>query len=255
MSWPRSNLIHLESRRTRTRARATGRPGKGPATIYCGKEQLRPLGELHRLNLADADDAERAAAPVAAETLVAGGVVLIPTDTVYGLMCLPTRPEAVRAIYAMKQRPADRRLPIIVADMEQGLCTLPIDWTAPARALAKAFWPGAVTIACGVLPDASGWLEGRDEAAVRAPRRTLVQALARELGPLLMTSANQHGAETPHTVDGALRGFAELPALALDGGTLTGASSTLVNVNLPRPAIEREGVIASAAIAEVLDDL
>lgn len=206
-----------------------------------------------RLSVADASDVEHAAA-LAAESLRDAGVVLLPTDTVYGLMCLPTRPEAVRAIYAMKQRPTDRRLPIIVADLDQGVRTLPLDWSAPARALARAFWPGAVTIACRVRPDAGGWLAARDEAAVRAPRHTLVQALARELGPLLMTSANRHGAATPHTVDGALGDLAERPALALDGGTLSGASSTLVNVNLPRSVVEREGVVPSSAIAEVLGD-
>jgi L-threonylcarbamoyladenylate synthase len=211
------------------------------------------MRQSHRLNLADAADFERAL-PLALESLRDGGVVLLPTDTVYGLMCLPTQPEAVRGIYAMKQRPSDRRLPIVVADLEQGVRTLPLDWTPSARALARAFWPGALTIACGVLPDAGGWLAGRDEAAVRAPRHALVQALAREAGPLLMTSANRHGAATPHTLHGALGDLAEPPALALDGGKLTGASSTLVNVNLPRPVIERRGVLASADIAEALGD-
>jgi L-threonylcarbamoyladenylate synthase len=211
------------------------------------------MHQPRRLNLADVADVEHAVA-LAVESLRDGGVVLLPTDTVYGLMCLPTRPEAVRAIYAMKQRPSDRRLPIIVADLEQGVRTLPLDWTPPARALTRAFWPGAVTIACRVLPDADGWLAGRDEAAVRAPRHAMVQALARELGPLLMTSANRHGAATPHTVDGALGDLAKPPALALDDGTLSGASSTLVNVNLPRPIVEREGVVPSSEIAEVLGD-
>ena len=213
----------------------------------------RAMPQPRRLNLADADDV-RQAVTLAAESLRDSGVVLLPTDTVYGLMCLPTRPEAVHAVYAMKQRPADRRLPIIVADLDQGIRVLPLDWSAPALALAGAFWPGAVTIACRVLPDAADWLAGRDEAAVRAPRHALVQALARELGPLLMTSANRHKAATPHTVDGALGDLAEPPGLALDGGTLSGASSTLVNVNLPRPVVEREGVVPSAAIEEVLRD-
>lgn len=211
------------------------------------------MRQPRRLNLADAADVEHAAT-LAAESLRGSGVVLLPTDTVYGLMCLPTRPEAVRAIYAMKQRPSDRRLPIIVADFDQGVRTLALDWNAPARALARAFWPGAVTLACPVLPDAGGWLAGRDEAAVRAPRHALVQALARELGPLLMTSANRHKAATPHTVDGALGDLAEPPALALDGGTLSGAASTLVNVNLPQPVVEREGLIPSSAIEAVLRD-
>ena len=210
------------------------------------------MQESRRLSLADATDIERAAA-LAVESLRDGNVILIPTDTVYGLVCLPSRDAADR-IHAMKQRPADRRLPIIVADLDQGVETLPLDWTPAARELARAFWPGAVTIACGVKPGAGGWLTGRDEAAVRAPAHPLVQSIARTVGPFLMTSANRHGEETPHTVEGALGVLAMPPALAVDGGTLSGAPSTLVNVNLPTPVVEREGVVPATEIARVLGD-
>jgi L-threonylcarbamoyladenylate synthase len=207
-----------------------------------------------RHGLADAAHAEHALA-LAVESLRDGGVVLLPTDTVYGLACLPTSPDAVDRIFAMKQRPSDRRLPIIVADLEQGVTTLPLEWTPPAQALARAFWPGAVTIACGVQPEAGGWLSGRDEAAVRAPRHALVQALARAVGPFLMTSANRHGDATPHTMEGALGALASPPAVALDGGMLSGAPSTLVNVNLSEPVVEREGVVRTLDIMQVLGDI
>lgn len=191
---------------------------------------------------------------LAVESLRDGGVVLLPTDTVYGLICMPTSSDAVERIYAMKQRPPDRRLPIIIADLEQGLRTLPLYWTVPARALARAFWPGPLTIACGVEHQAEGWLRGRDEAAVRAPKHAVVQELARALGPLLMTSANLHGSTTPHTMEGALEVLAMPPSVALDGGELSGAPSTLVNVNLPTPVVEREGIVPSMEIARVLSD-
>lgn len=209
------------------------------------------MHEVRQLSLTDATSADAAAA-LAMESLRDGGVVLLPTDTVYGLVCLPTSATAVDGIYAMKQRPSSQRLPIIVADLEQGVSTLPLDWTPAARALARAFWPGAVTIACGVLPEAGGWLTGRDEAAVRAPRHAVVQTLARALGPLLMTSANRHGSATPHTMEGALGVLDTPPALALDGGMLSGAPSTLVNVNLRMPVVEREGVVPTKEIAQVL---
>jgi L-threonylcarbamoyladenylate synthase len=167
-------------------------------------------------------------------------------------MCTPTKPDAIRAIYEMKQRPADRRLPIIVADGAQVRSALPLAWSDSAEALSARFWPGALTIACGVTSGSCEWLAGRDEAAVRAPAHPLIQSLARELGPLLMTSANRHGADTAHTADGALGDLASPPALAVDGGTLSGASSTLVNVNLATPRVERDGAIPRAAIAEVL---
>jgi L-threonylcarbamoyladenylate synthase len=209
--------------------------------------------DFSRISLIDTDT-EHAVAWAAA-VLRDGGVVLAPTDTVYGLVCLPESRDAVDRIFAMKQRPSDRRMPIIVADLEQAEIELSLILSPAARALARAFWPGAVTIACGVRQDAEGWLAGRDEAAVRAPNHQIVQALARLLGPLLMTSANRHGDATPHTMEGAIGVLSIPPALALDGGTLSGAPSTLVNVNLPVPVIERAGVIPTIEIEQVLNDI
>ena len=187
-----------------------------------------------------------------AHVLCSGGVALVPTDTVYGLACLPTDAAAVQATYAMKRRPADRRLPIIVADLPQARASLPLEWSHDARALAAAFWPGALTIACAVRESRLEWLRGRAEAATRASAHPLIESIARRLGPFLMTSANQHGIQTPTSFDQALAALASPPEIAVDGGVLSGTSSTLVNTNLPRPAIEREGAIAAEAIWNVL---
>ncbi len=203
------------------------------------------------LDISNAEELEEAIAAVLG-ALHDGGVVVVPTDTVYGLMCLPAHDDAQRAIFAMKQRPPDRRLPIIVADAEQARCDLSLDWTAAADALATTFWPGALTIACATRAPLPGWLAGRDEVAVRAPAHALVQGLARQAGPLLMTSANRHGAPTPNGVGDVLAGLATAPALAVDGGRLTGASSTLVNTNLSVPQIEREGAIPVCEIEAIL---
>lgn len=206
--------------------------------------------KIDRLSLAGADLGEAAA--YAAEVLRGGGVVLTPTDTVYGLLCSPESTDAVNAVFAMKDRPSSWRLPIIVADREQAEAQLPLVWNGPARSLAGAFWPGALTLACGIRPNRIAWLAGRDEAAVRAPDHPFIRLLARKLGPLLMTSANRHGGETPHTVEGALGDLAAPPALAVDGGPLSGAPSTLVNVNRPEPVIERAGAIPNSAVEEAL---
>lgn len=186
--------------------------------------------------------------------LNSGGVVLTPTDTVYGLICLPESTNAINAIFSMKQRPSSWRLPIIVADQEQAENELPLVWNDAARTLAHTFWPGALTLACGIKKNDIGWLSDRDEAGIRVPNYPFIQELARELGPLLMTSANRHKAETPHTVEGALMSLALQPALAIDGGLLNGAPSTLVNVNLPIPIIERVGTIPDTEIKRVLYD-
>ena len=152
----------------------------------------------------------------------------------------------------MKQRPSNKRLPIIVADLEQAENELPLVWNDAARSLASAFWPGALTLACGIKKNDIDWLDSRDEAGVRAPNHPFIQALARKLGPLHMTSANRSGNQTPHTVEGALMDLAFQPALAIDGGILSGAPSTLVNVNLTIPVIERVGAIPNTEIERVI---
>jgi len=210
--------------------------------------------ETKCISLANDSDVEEAVA-CAAAALRDGGVVLTPTDTVYGLICLPDSTYAINTVFAMKQRPANWRLPVIVADQQQAESELPLVWNSAARALAHAFWPGALTIACGIEQNDKAWLAGRDEAGIRAPDHAFIQSLARMVGPFLMTSANRHGEETPHTMEGALMALSTPPALALDGGTLSGAPSTLVNVNLPAPVIERAGAIPNTEIERVLYDI
>lgn len=188
----------------------------------------------------------------AASVLRDGGVVLTPTDTVYGLICIPQSAHAVQTIFEMKQRPLTQGLPIIAANQEQAEKELPVVWNDSARLLARHFWPGAMTIACGIRENDLEWLAGRREAAIRVPDYLFVQELANKLGPLLMTSANRHGVETPHTAEGALGSLAVPPALVIDGGLLSGAPSTLVNVNCPEPVIERDGSIPKAEIERLL---
>lgn len=181
------------------------------------------------------------------------GVILTPTDTVYGLICLPTSDIAIQKIFEMKGRPVNRHLPIIAADGEQAEAELPIIWNETAKRLAAQFWPGALTIACGVTENDVKWLKGRVEVGIRVPDHTYIQKIARKTGPLLMTSANRHGKATPHTMESALGSLAIAPSLAIDGGLLSGAPSTLVNVNLPEPKIERVGAIPESEIEKVVE--
>lgn len=187
-----------------------------------------------------------------AELLCHDGVILTPTDTVYGLICLPTSEIAINKIFEMKERPVNRHLPIIVSDWQQAEAELPIVWNSSARKLADIFWPGALTLACGLVENEVKWLEGRVEVGIRVPNHIYIQKLARKMGPLLMTSANRHGEDTPHTIEGALGSLAKSPSLSIDGGLLSGAPSTLVNVNLPKPKVERVGTITKSEIERVL---
>jgi L-threonylcarbamoyladenylate synthase len=193
------------------------------------------------------------AARVVSSALAGGGVAVIPTDTVYGLACLPSQPDAVQRIYELKKRPAERRLPVIVgslADVE----ALGVDFGPRARRLAAAFWPGALTIAVAVREPAVDWLQGRDEVGIRMPDSDLVRNIAAAVGPFLMTSANSHGAATRSNLRAVIADLAAHPEAAVDGGELDVVSSTLVNMNLPEPAVEREGAVPAAAVLGALLD-
>lgn len=189
-----------------------------------------------------------------AEILNNNGVILTPTDTVYGLVCLPTSDAAIKKIFEMKGRPVNQYLPVIVADIQQAETELPIIWNQSARRLAVKYWPGALTLAFGIKENDVEWLEGRVEVGIRIPNHVFIQKLAKKMGPLLMTSANRHGVDTPHTLEGALSSLVVAPSLAIDGGLLSGTPSTLVNVNLKEPKIERTGSITKLEIERVINN-
>lgn len=195
------------------------------------------------------DDGARAAAG----TLQDGGVVVVPTDTVYGLAVRPEDGEAVQAVYRLKGRPGGMHLPVLAASLEQ-VGALGVDLTDAAGALAARWWPGPLTLAFGFAagrprPD---WLRGRDEVAVRIPDHAFLRGLLRATGVLLVTSANPHGAPTARTASDVAASLADSVDLIVDGGELTEVPSTLVNVRGGQAAVEREGVIPRAEIDEAV---
>jgi L-threonylcarbamoyladenylate synthase len=190
-----------------------------------------------------------------AEWLCAGGVAVVPTDTVYGLAARPDEAEAVHAIYRMKERPEGMHLPVLAASVDQ-VRALGVDFTAPAAALARRWWPGPLTLAFAFESGQSrpAWLEGRAEVAVRIPDHDFVRALLELTGVLVVTSANRHGAPTPRRASDVVVGLASSVSLVVDGGELQEVPSTLVNVSGPEPAVEREGAIARDAIVGTLEE-
>jgi L-threonylcarbamoyladenylate synthase len=180
-------------------------------------------------------------------------VVVIPTDTVYGLAALPSDEVAVRAIYLAKGRPEGMHLPVLVASLAQAR-RLGVDLTGAAEALADRWWPGPLTMVFGFSPraDRPSWLTGRDEVAVRVPRHPFLLALLESVGALVVTSANPHGAATPATAGAAADLLGQPVDLVIDGGALEGDPSTLVNVRHGHYGIEREGSLPAAAIEATL---
>jgi L-threonylcarbamoyladenylate synthase len=197
-------------------------------------------------------DADALTAAVAA--LRAGGVVVVPTDTVYGLAALPDMQPAVDRIYLAKDRPDHLHLPVLAGSLDQ-VRRLGVEYTAAATTLAAQWWPGPLTLVFGFSEKAlrPPWLAGRDEVAVRIPQNDFLLTLLAATGVLVVTSANRHGETTPVSAPEAGRRLAPHVELVIDAGTLDSSPSTLVNVRSGRHEIEREGAIPRDAVAAALE--
>jgi L-threonylcarbamoyladenylate synthase len=199
--------------------------------------------------------ADNEGARLAAEVLRGGGLAVLPTDTVYGLAARPEDAEAVGAIYRAKARPEGMHLPVLAASVAQ-VRALGVTFTPGADVLARRWWPGPLTLAFGFEPgrDRPAWLDGRTEVAVRIPAHDFLQSLLECTGPLVVTSANPHGAPTPLTAQDVTTGLGPCADLVVDGGPLHDVPSTLVNVHAAPPVVEREGAVPHDAITAALAD-
>lgn len=188
-----------------------------------------------------------------AERIRNGDVALLPTDTVYGLAAHPERPEAIERIFYLKQRPPSRNLPVMIADRE-AILGLGIALNRNIEALLSSrFVPGPMTIAAGFAESTRpSWLDHRVEVAFRIPDDDFIRSILRLTGPLLVTSANAHGAPTPETVEDIVGGLTEAPDIIIDHGRLSSIPSTLVNCRLDPPVVERVGVVSEAEVLKVL---
>jgi L-threonylcarbamoyladenylate synthase len=189
----------------------------------------------------------------AAAALLAGEMVLLPTDTVYGLAAIPDNPEAVRRIYQAKNRPDGLHLPVLAASVDQ-VHELGVEFSEAAATLSSRWWPGPLTLAFGfsATKERPRWLADREEVAVRIPRIDFLLELLNITGVLVVTSANRHGEMTPPSAQEAGAHVAPHPSLVIDAGTLDSVPSTLVNVRAHPAVVEREGSISGVAIASAL---
>ncbi|HAS09684.1 MAG TPA: threonylcarbamoyl-AMP synthase [Acidimicrobiaceae bacterium] len=179
----------------------------------------------------------------AAKSLLGGGLVVLPTETVYGLAALASDPDATRALFERKGRGAAVPVAVLCADADQALALA--EAASPlARALAAAHWPGPLTM---VLPRRAGlpWALGEPTHTIglRCPDHDLVRALAARVGPLATTSANRHGQPTPASATEAAEQLLGPVDLVLDGGALTGMPSTVVDLTGARPRVLRQGAV------------
>lgn len=194
------------------------------------------LGGVRQL---DVDDPEVLDVLVAA--LRAGGAVVVPTETVYGLATLP---DHQARLLELKGRPGSVPIAVLVADADQAEQAAGRPLPPPARRLADVLWPGPLTL---VVPTAAGSTLG-----VRCPDHDLLRGLAAEVGPIATTSANRHGEPTPPTAAEAAASLAGPVDVVVDGGRVVGRASTVVDVTGDEPVVRREGPIDHAEIVRLL---
>lgn len=190
----------------------------------------------------------------AAAILRRGGLVVIPTDTVYGVAALASLPEAVERLFAAKGRPAEKAIPWLVADLAQAEATA---GPAPASAhrLAARFWPGGLTLVLPVAPERQPSLP--PTVAFRAPDHRVPLALLRALGePIAATSANRSGEPSARDAREAAAALAETVELIIDDGPApAGVPSSIVDCASEPPRLLREGALSRALLAEALAPL
>lgn len=201
----------------------------------------------------DTPQAIATAAREAARVLRAGGLVVLPTDTVYGVAsAIDTA--AIDRIFAAKQRPPERAVPVLLADA--GAASLVTsDFPLAAQRLAARFWPGPLTIAVPRRDDLPLNLTQLPTVGVRVPDHAAGRAvLAAAGGALAVTSANRSDAPPACTVEDAIAALGEQVALYLDGGPCPGGvPSTVIALEGGEPRVLRAGPIRESALRAALD--
>ncbi len=188
----------------------------------------------------------------AADVIHTGGLIILPTDTVYGVAADVSQPDAVARLYEVKQRPPDKAIPILLSDFNH--IRRVAQHVPPAvHKLADAFWPGPLTIAVPKWPIIPDIISALPTVGVRIPDHDGARAVIRACGgALAVTSANLSGGPNPLTAEEAAR-LGEGVDLLLDGGTCPGGQpSTVVDISEGELRIVRVGPIDEAALRRVL---
>ncbi len=190
--------------------------------------------------------------PHAYEILQKGGLVAFPTDTVYGVGALAFDGKAVESIYAVKDRPAEKAIPVLISDsddLEKVGTNIPI----VARKLAARFWPGPLTLLVPKRSDLPEAVSATSTIGVRVPDHEVARRLLRLAGPMAVTSANISGGRSPVTAQEVYEQLAGRISLIVDGGkTPGGVVSTVVDCTVPELKVLREGPISLAELHSTL---
>lgn len=191
----------------------------------------------------------------AIEVLRAGGIVALPTDTVYGVAVALDAPGGIERLFQVKRRPPERGLMLLLDDTSQA-ATIGVMGPA-ATALAAAFWPGGLTVVVPQRPDVplpAVLTGGAATIGLRVPDHDSPRALAAAVGPLPVTSANVSGLAEARDATEILDQLGDAVDLILDGGPAHGGpASTVVDCTGDVPVVLREGAIPLARLVATLD--
>jgi L-threonylcarbamoyladenylate synthase len=192
----------------------------------------------------------------AARAVSAGQLVVVPTDTVYGIGADAFDAAAVADLLAAKGRGRDMPLPVLVGswDTIEGLV---VAVPSQLRALIEAFWPGGLTLVVEHAPSLNWDLgDARGTVAVRMPLHPVALELLAKTGPMAVSSANRSGQPAALTLDEAQTQLGDSVEVYLDGGpSLIGVASTIVDVTAETPRILRSGAVTVEALREVLPNI
>jgi L-threonylcarbamoyladenylate synthase len=189
----------------------------------------------------------------AAAAIRAGGLIILPTDTVYGLASRPDDPVATGRIFGAKARARDLELPVLCATEAQAREIATFDHRADALALAT--WPGGLTLVLTRTDAARGWDLGGDPdtVGVRVPSHPLTLAVLALTGPMAVTSANRSGQPPASTCDELVEAFGDRVDMYLcSAELLPGTPSTVVDLAHGPATLIREGSIGRAQVRRLL---
>lgn len=198
-------------------------------------------------------DSRAAGIRAAVGAVKSGRLVVLPTDTLYGLGCDAFDSDAVASLLATKNRGRDMPVPVLVGSWDT-IDGLVLSVTPRMRELTRAFWPGGLSIVVEQAPSLAWDLgDANGTVMVRMPLQPVAIELLREVGPMAVSSANRSGNPPATTADEARAQLGDDIAVYLDGGPADHATpSTIVDLSGPTPAILRSGAVSPEQVAEAL---
>ena len=189
------------------------------------------------------------------KTLAAGGAVVLPTETVYGLFAQALNEEAVERVYELKRRPRDKALNLNVASLEE-VYRFSKNQPSYLEKLYQAFLPGPLTIILQANDRVPAWISsGMETVGFRIPKHPVTLDLIRKYGPLIGPSANLSGKASGTSFQQIMMDFQEQVSGVEDDAALTGQDSTILDLSGEKARILRQGAITREDILAQVSDI